>query len=244
LAVVCCGKTQFTHIQAIIFDKDGTLADAQVYLSKLSYARSQLIEAHIPTIQNDLLVTYGVKADRVNPAGLMAVGTRQENVIATAAHVTAAGRDWLDSLNLVQDAFAQADAQMPPKAAATPLFAGAYKILYALNQAQVLVGILSSDTTQNVREFVEHYQLEALVQLQLGTDTNLSKPNPALLHHACQRLNVLPSQTLMVGDSKADIQMARSAKVASVGVTWGWGRTLDLGHPDALIHDWTEIILS
>ena len=241
MTIIQCGKAQFTDIQAVLFDKDGTLADSQAYLRQLSYARSQLIAAQVPGIQDDLLLTFGVVGDSVNPAGLMAVGTRQENVIAAAARVTAWGKDWLDSLNLVQSAFARADTQMPLKARATPLFQGAYEVLSALNQADVQVGILSSDTTENVQEFVACYRLESLVQLQLGADARFTKPDPALLFHACQLLSVPVGRSLVVGDSKADIEMARSVGIASVGVTWGWNADFDLGQPDIQIQCWSEI---
>ncbi len=243
MATLQCGKVQFPDIQAVLFDKDGTLADSQFYLRQLSYARSRLIEAQHPGIQDNLLLAFGVSGNSVNPAGLMAVGTRQENVIAAAAYVTAWGKGWLDSLNLVQAAFTRADAQMPAKASATPLFEGAYELLSALHQADVRVGILSSDTTQNVKAFVEGYHLESLVQLQLGADDRFTKPDPALLSYACQLLDVLPDRSLVIGDSKADIEMARSAGLASVGVTWGWNGDFDLGQPDVQVQYWHQICI-
>ncbi|HEY9752446.1 MAG TPA: HAD family hydrolase [Coleofasciculaceae cyanobacterium] len=241
MTIIRCGEAQFADIQAVFFDKDGTLADSQAYLRQLSYVRSKLIEAQIPGIQDDLLPTFGVVGDGVNPAGLIAVGTRQENVIAAAACITAWGKGWLDSLNLVQAAFARADTQMPVKARATPLFQGAYEVLRALNQADIRVGILSSDTAQNVQEFIECYHLESLVHLQLGADERFTKPDPSLLFHACQLLSIPAGRSLVVGDSKADIEMARSAGIASVGVTWGWNTDFDLGQPDTQIQCWSEI---
>ncbi|MBD1998893.1 HAD family hydrolase [Leptolyngbya sp. FACHB-541] len=223
MVTIRCKDATFTNIQAVIFDKDGTLANSELFLRNLAHRRSRLIDAQIPGVQEPLLMAFGVEGDRINPAGMMAVGSRRDSEIAAAAYIAETGRDWIEALNMAHSAFIEADRSMPRKADHTPFFEAGRELLQTLTAAGLKLGILSADTTPGVKDFSDRYQLEPYFQLQMGSDEGYSKPDPALLQEACRRLAVKPEATLVVGDSQADIQMARAANVAGcIGVTWGW----------------------
>lgn len=242
MATIQCGNVQFPSIQAVIFDKDGTLADSHTFLRSLGQKRSRLIDAQIPGVQEPLLMAFGLDGDQLNPAGLLAVGTRQENVIAAAAYVAETGRDWIESLELVRSAFTEADRVFQRKADNTPLFEGAHKLLQGLAAAKIPVGIVSADTTENVRDFVERYALGGLVQIALGIDRGPGKPDPTVFDQACTLLGVLPETVLSIGDSVADIQMAKAAKAAGcVAVTWGWTRSTSLQQADVVLARFSDL---
>lgn len=219
--LIQCGTTRFENIEAVIFDKDGTLANSHLFLRNLAQKRARLIDAQIPGVQEPLLMAFGIESDRLNSAGLMAVGTRLENEISAAAYVAETGRDWMEALSIVQSAFTEADRVFHRKADSTPLYAGAKELMQAIAQAKIKIGILSSDTTANVQDFVDKYELNTFVQLAMGTDTSLSKPNPELLRQACAALGVLPERAIIIGDSAADLEMAGAANAAGcIGMMW------------------------
>lgn len=242
MATIQCGAVTFENIQAVMFDKDGTLADVQDYLRHLGQKRARLIDAQIPGVQDPLLMAFGFEGDRLNPHGLLAVGTRRDNEIAAAAYVAETGRDWIAALSLVRSAFEEADKVLKRKADSTPLFEGVVSTLQQLSQAGVTIGILSSDTTANVQDFVDCYQLGDFIQLAQGAVDQFSKPDPAVLQQASQMLGIALSTILVVGDSAADIEMAKAAKAAgSVGVTWGRSHVGTLVMADVLIPQLTDI---
>ncbi len=242
MTLIQCGTVSFENIEAVIFDKDGTLANSHIFLRNLAQKRARLIDAQIPGVQEPLLMAFGVESDRINPAGLMAVGTRLENEIAAAAYVAETGRDWMEALSIVRSAFVEADRVFHRKADSTPLYTGAKELMQAIAQANLKIGILSSDSTANVQDFVDKYELNTFVQLAMGTDTGLSKPSPELLRQACVALNVLPKRAIVIGDSAADMEMACAANAGGcIGVMWEPINPASLKQADALAQTFAAI---
>jgi len=52
-----------------------------------------------------------------------------------------------------------------------------------------------------------------------------------------------PEQTVMIGDSVYDMELARAANVRAIGVTWGYHDAADLlkAGAGALIHNYSEL---
>lgn len=224
VAIQCLDK-QFHGVEAVVFDKDGTLANVEVFLKQLTQKRSRLIDAQIPGVGEPLLMAFGMDDGRLNAAGLQAVGSRKENEIAAAAYIAETGRNWMESLEIAQTAFTEADAHFQRKADHTPLFSGTREIIKTLATAGIKVGILSADIPANVEDFARKHELLPDVQACGGVDSTLTKPNPLLLERLCERLGVAPQQTLVVGDGLTDIEMGRAAQaLGCVQVTWGWSQ--------------------
>ena len=190
-------------------------------------------------------MAFGADREQISADGLLAVGTRQENEIAAAAYVAETGRGWVEALELVRFAFSEADGYLKRKAIHTPPFKGSQELLALLSSKGIKVGILSADSTANVEDFVQCYGLEDYIQVQMGAERGgMAKPDPACLRLACDFLNVSPTTTLMVGDSQADLSMARNANAAGfVAVTWGWPQAIPLANVDASIDRFDEIQL-
>ncbi|MBF2080075.1 MAG: HAD family hydrolase [Synechococcales cyanobacterium T60_A2020_003] len=242
MVTIRCKNVVFHDIQAILFDKDGTLADADQYLRQLAQRRLRLIDAQIPGTQDPLLMAFGVNGDRLDPAGLMAVGTRHENEIAAAAYIAETGRGWREAVAIAQSCFREADQSLPNKAAHTPLFDGALTLLHILHRADIRLGIISADSPDHVEEFAAFYQLTPLLSVQMGSTESLAKPNSAMIIQACAVMNVLPRHTLIIGDADSDIEMAIAASTAGcIVINRGSGLTPSLTNANAIIQDLSEI---
>ncbi len=215
-----CANYKFTDIQAIIFDKDGTLEDSGDYLRNLAQKRARLVDAQIPGVGEPLLMAFGVQDGRLNLAGLQAVGSRYENEIAAAAYIAETGRGWSEAIQIVHRAFTEADRVMESTPAA--MFPGCREAIASYALAGIKLGILSAATTSQVIKFAEYHQLQADFQSLLGSDRDFAKPDPRLFHQACQQLGVNPDRTLMVGDSIWDMSMASKGGAAGcIGISWG-----------------------
>ncbi|HEY9740492.1 MAG TPA: HAD family hydrolase [Coleofasciculaceae cyanobacterium] len=242
MVTVRCRDVTFPNIQAVIFDKDGTLEDSQAFLRELGQKRSRLIDAQIPGIGEPLLMAFGIDGEKLDPTGLIAVGSRRETEIAAAAYIAETGRGWLESLAIARSAFEEADRYLKDAANTTPLFVGSLEVLKFLCEAGLKLGILSAASTARVQSFVKRHQLDPYIQLQQGVDEGPSKPDPSLFLQACQTLGVEPASTLMVGDSAGDIEMARRAGAAGcIGICWGTPAAAHLEAADVAISQLDEI---
>lgn len=79
-----------------------------------------------------------------------------------------------------------------------------------------------------------------------GDSFPLKKPDPMGLRSLMGEANVRPHETLMIGDSKVDVQTARNAGAWSLGCQFGFGpQNLMEEPPDVVVDsafDWTTVI--
>lgn len=242
---VQCGQQRIAEVEAIVFDKDGTLADSLKLLHHTALARAEACaaaagfgDALIPA----LLDCFGVSASAIDPDGLMAAGTREANKQGAVAVLAQAGYSPEQATELVADCFAAVNARRNGKAAYTPPFAGTAAMLERLHQSSLKIGVLSSDSPAYVEEFLTHYELLPWVDAWQGTGPeDPPKPDPTLLGVVCDRLSVPIARTLIVGDSWADFALAEQAGAAGfVSVSERWGRSPVSGASLVLEH-WDDL---
>jgi phosphoglycolate phosphatase len=239
LVTIKCKNITFSHIQAIFFDKNGTLEDSEAYLRSLGQRGARMIDAQIPGIGEPLLMAFGINGNTLDPAGLIAVASRRETEIAAAAYIAETGKGWFESLKIARQSLDEAEKYLGTTPA--PIFPGSLEVLKSLSNAGVKLGIISAATSAEVTEFVARHELSDYIQVQQGVDDGPSKPDPVLFLQACQALKVQPSATLMVGDSVGDMQMARNAKAAGcIGITWV-GKSDHVQGADVVINQLDEI---
>jgi phosphoglycolate phosphatase len=231
-----CGDRHYAQVQAIVFDKDGTLADSQAFLLKLTEARLNFLAEEFGAIDKaPLRRSWGLTPfGGLSPLGLMAVGSRRENEIATAAFL-AGERPWVKTLEAVSQAFQSASNAFPERGPLTPLHEGIRSLLTRLRGTGIKLAILSADRTENVVEFAQWHGIDGYFDLLIGAQADLPKPDPRLLKMVCDRLGVDCAQTLMIGDSSADIDMAKNAGAGAIGVTWCWPEDYELPGADVML---------
>lgn len=103
-------------------------------------------------------------------------------------------------------------------------YAGVDLVLRDLAEAGVAVGAATSKRRAQAELAAEFAgvapYLGVLVTME---DTAAHKPDPAPLLLAATRLGAEPGTTAYVGDAVVDLEAARRAGMAPVGVTWGAG---------------------
>lgn len=88
------------------------------------------------------------------------------------------------------------------------------------------------------RRLLGALNLDAHFPVVVGGDTLATrKPDAAPLAHAMAALGVSPAETLMVGDSRADVEAGRNAGTGVIGVPYGYsqGISIEALAPDAVV---------
>ena len=75
---------------------------------------------------------------------------------------------------------------------------------------------------RGIRSVLQHHALAGLFVSLQTADHHPSKPHPSMLEAAMRETGSAPQETMMVGDTSFDMQMASAARVRPIGVGWGY----------------------
>lgn len=101
------------------------------------------------------------------------------------------------------------------------LFEGIVDLLDTLRQRPVALGVATGKSRVGLDRVLGTMQLHHYFDTTRCADESFGKPHPGMLLEILDELNLRPDQLLMVGDTSHDIQMATSAGVDSMAVTYG-----------------------
>ena len=114
---------------------------------------------------------------------------------------------------------ARYDAVMIPK---TKLYPGAEVTLRALAAAGVRQATVTGKRAADCERILRRLGVAGCFDLFLGGDSvDIPKPAPDLVRAAMEALAVSPERTLVVGDTRVDMEMGRAAGARTCLVLWG-----------------------
>ena len=101
------------------------------------------------------------------------------------------------------------------------LFAGAGELVAELHAAGVTLAVATGKSRLGLNRALASSGLGSFFSATRCADECFSKPHPQMLDELMNELSVAPEQTLMVGDTTHDLQMAINAGVAGLAVAYG-----------------------
>lgn len=128
-----------------------------------------------------------------------------------------------------------------------PLYDGArHTILSLASRSDCLLGVATGKSQRGVRAILTHHGLLSHFATIKTADDAPSKPHPGMILDAMREAGAEPSDTLMIGDTSYDMEMARTAGVTSIGVTWGYHKEAILrsSGADHVVRSYTELAAS
>ncbi|HKT85428.1 MAG TPA: HAD-IA family hydrolase, partial [Novosphingobium sp.] len=109
-----------------------------------------------------------------------------------------------------------------------PLFAGVEDCLRALAAAGWTLGVATGMSDRGLAHcLADNGIAELFVTLQTA-DRHPSKPHPEMLEEAMSEAGAAAQETVMIGDTGYDMQMARAAGTRAIGVDWGYHHPQEL----------------
>ncbi|MEE2525183.1 HAD-IA family hydrolase [Hyphobacterium sp. HN65] len=102
------------------------------------------------------------------------------------------------------------------------LYPGARDLLDRLDRDGWLLGVTTGKPRRGLNHVLDTHDLHGLFVTLNTSCTGPGKPNPRMVLEAMNETGAEAHQTIVIGDSSHDIQMARNAKVRAAGVAWGF----------------------
>ena len=194
-----------SDLRLVIFDVDGTLVDSQ----------------------SDILAAFAqafAHAGRSLPAPaqiMSIVGLSLDVAIARLVpDISDAGGAAM--VEAYKDAYVTLRASTPAQQS-SPFYPGVHEGLTLLKAIpEMLLGVATGKSKRGLDKLIEAHGLEGMFVTRQVSDFHPSKPHPSMILQAMADTGVGPSQTVMVGDTSYDMDMAAAAGVAGIGVSWGY----------------------
>lgn len=200
----------------ILFDFDGVLADTLDDL--LQFGQE---------VCNELGVSHHVVKEDLSSLEVMSFATFGKQLEVSDALIEKFVQRCLEKV---------AGKDSPPA-----IFAGLAEVVRDLSTRHVL-GIVTTNSTQNVKAFLAQHKLEDCIRVIYGVDQPGTKAEK--ISHAQNQFAAAGETVFMIGDAVSDIHAAKQASAKSIAASWGHQNLdrLTKAEPDYIIHSASEII--
>jgi phosphoglycolate phosphatase len=210
-------------LKLCVFDLDGTLIDSQKHILE-AMARAFAAEG---LAEPDPMAVRGV------------IGLSLDEAVARLAPE-------LEGISVDRLGERYRDAYFDMKKAgveAEPLMEGARAVIDALDAAGWQLAIVTGKGRRGLLNVLDSHDLRHRFVSLKAADDGPGKPDPTLLFDAIDEAGSTPAHSVMVGDTSFDLRMARQARVAGIGVSWGYhNRTmLEAECPVAILKQFAEL---
>ncbi|WP_353930777.1 HAD-IA family hydrolase [Okeanomitos corallinicola TIOX110] len=202
--------------KVIIFDFDGTIADT--------------VDALV-TIANRLAVEFGYIQISANELKLLRNLTAREIIKYSGV-----------SLFKIPFLVKKVKGELKNKIKDLEPISGIPEALTELTEKGYRLGIITSNSQENVNEFLKCHHLDYLFEFIHSGVTIFGKTT--IINNVLRQRQIKPQTVIYVGDETRDIEAAKKANIQVVGVTWGFNSAEALAKekPDFLIHDPSELL--
>ena len=214
-------------IKHVCLDKDGILTDVHIYWADIVIKRARKILDRLHLSEENfsslaLAMGINVKENKIIAGG--PVGYKPRTIVVAAALRYLGEQGLRIKEEEMTQIFSSVDQDMQSKDDyQIQMLEGVAATLKQFKSDGYCVSIYSSDRVENLRRITKKLGIAEFIDVMIGGDqVKKSKPDPEGFLLACEQLNILPSNSVYVGDTTDDMQMAQAAQAAyACGVTTG-----------------------
>ncbi|MFD2263642.1 HAD-IA family hydrolase [Lacibacterium aquatile] len=123
------------------------------------------------------------------------------------------------------------------------LFPGTTEMLAELAKSEALLGIATGKTRRGLDALMDGFGWHGMFVTTQTGDIPPGKPAPDMLLRAIAEAGAEAANTLMIGDTTFDIEMAIAAKARPIGVPWGNHPAEELlaAGAELVLNDWRDL---
>lgn len=186
------------NYELVIFDWDGTLMDSVARIVSCMQSAAKVVELTIPS-------TDGVKN---------IIGLSLPKAVATL-FPSCNEQQAVEVIAQYKHHYVAVD-KTP-----TPLFNDAVHLLSQLRENNKLLAVATGKAREGLERVWQLSDTKHFFHTSRCADEALSKPDPEMITSILAELSIPAEKAIMIGDTSYDLEMARRAGVASIGVTYG-----------------------
>ena len=186
----------------VVFDCDGTLVDSQ---HAITNAMTRAFEAHGHELpgHHQILSVVGISLE---PAIARLMPDHEPHVHGTLAETY---KDVFSGMRASGDI-------------GEHLYEGAHDAVMRLAATDALLGVATGKSRRGAENVLKEHGLRDHFISVRTADDGPGKPHPHMLNLAMGDVGADPHETIMIGDTSYDMEMARAAGAGAIGVSWGY----------------------
>lgn len=205
-----------TTQKVIIFDFDGTIADT--------------VEALV-VIANRLAIEFDYPQITPEELGLLRNLTSREIIKYSGI-----------SVFKIPFLVKKVKGELKKKISELKPISGIKESLFFLKEKDYRLGIITSNSEENVREFLKINNLDDVFEFIYSGVTIFGKTT--IINNVLRQKQIKPSEAIYVGDETRDIEASQKANIKVIAVTWGFNNeeVLCKQNPDFVIRNPRELV--
>lgn len=95
-------------------------------------------------------------------------------------------------------------------------------VITRLDEAGYLLGVATGKAQGGLRDTLKQHELTSRFVTLQTADINPGKPHPGMIESALRETGADVENTVMIGDTTFDMEMAVNAGALAIGVSWGY----------------------
>lgn len=208
------------NVDAIIFDKDGTLIDFDAFWVTISVEAIKDILRQLcqeDDLVCEILEAFGVHNGVTDINGVLCKGTYKQMGQIVYDIVSRYGCDI--SRDEVEKVVIRAYTQNSDKGEITPTSPDLLKVLTELKKRNKKLAVVTTDNEEIARKCLKELGVEELFD-KIYTDDGIipTKPDPYCVFDFCKLTGVKRECMVMIGDTMTDVDFAKNAGIRIIGV--------------------------
>lgn len=193
------GSERIGHYELYVFDWDGTVMDTTALIARGMQEAAKALSLPIP----DYDVCRGT------------IGLSNPQAMAVVAPTLPESR-WDEFWRAYRNWYLVREAEVV-------LFPHLQELFDAMKKHGVRMAIATGKSRRGLDRVFEKTGIGAYFEATRTADECFSKPNPQMLEEIFLETGVSPENTVMIGDTVHDLQLAANARCDGIGMTYGAG---------------------